>query len=242
MVYALATQSSIHTTATAEFWHGVCDELPLMLAVVPFGMVFGVLGLASGLAPIEVILLSSIVFAGASQVVFVQMWGAATPGFLVGGSVAVINLRHALYSASVAKYLQHLPLRWRLLLAYLLTDEAYALSIQRFQQGPPSPNQHYHLLGSGLTLWSCWQIATIIGVFAGAMIPDSWSLDFAIPLTFIALVAPAIKNRADLAACATSATVALAGQGLPWQSWILTAAVAGILAGWLVQRHTKGAA
>ena len=242
MVYALATQSSINTTATAEFWHGVRDELPLMLAVVPFGMVFGVLGLASGLAPIEVILLSSIVFAGASQVVFVQMWGAATPGFLVGGSVAVINLRHALYSASVAKYLQHLPLRWRLLLAYLLTDEAYALSIQRFQQGLPSPNQHYHLLGSGLTLWSCWQIATIIGVFAGAMIPDSWSLDFAIPLTFIALVAPAIKNRADFAACATSATVALAGQGLPWQSWILTAAVAGILAGWLVQRHTKWAA
>lgn len=210
-----------------------------MLAVVPFGLVYGVLGLASGLSPLEAILLSSIVFGGASQVIFAQLWGAGTPAFVVGGSVAVINLRHALYSASVASYLRHLPLRWRIPLAYLLTDEAYAISIKRFQEGPPSAYRHYHLLGTGLTEWTCWQVATIIGVVAGTTIPESWSLGFAIPLTFIALVAPAIKDRADLAACVTACSISVIGQGLPWKTWLLAAAIGGIIAGWLVSQRKE---
>ena len=155
-----------------EFWTGVRQELPLQLGVVPFGLVFGVLGLASGLSPLQTILLSSVLFGGASQVVFAQLWGVGVPAPIVGASVSVINLRHALYSASMAPYLRTLPLRWRIPLAYLLTDEAYAVSINRFTNEPASPYQHYHLLGTGLTLWVCWQIATITGVVFGATIPD----------------------------------------------------------------------
>jgi len=128
-----------HRHATAEFWLGVRHELPLQLCVIPFGLVFGILGLASGLTGLQTILLSSILFGGASQVVFAQLWAAGVPPLVVCGSVGVVNLRHVLYSASMAQYLRHLPLRWRILLGYLLTDEAYAVSIKRFQDGRIAP-------------------------------------------------------------------------------------------------------
>ncbi len=220
-----------------EFWAGVRQELPLQLGVAPFGLVFGVLGIASGLTPLQTILLSSIVFGGASQVVFAQLWGAGVPAPFVGASVSVINLRHALYSASIAPYLRSLPLVWRIPLAYLLTDEAYAVTIHRLRNEPPSPHQHYHLVGTGMTLWVCWQITTVTGVMFGATIPQSWSLGFAIPLTFIAIVAPAIRRRADLAACLTAGINAVLGQPLPCKSRIILAANGGIAAGYLTHRH-----
>ena len=225
------------TTRSQEFWTGVRQELPLQLGVAPFGLVFGVLGLASGLTPLQTILLSSIIFGGASQVVFAQLWGAGVPAPVVGASVSVVNLRHTLYSASIAPYLRRLPLIWRIPLAYLLTDEAYAVTINRLRTEPASAYQHYHLLGTGMTLWICWQISTITGVIFGATIPQSWSLGFAIPLTFIAIVAPAIRRRADLAACLTAGIISVIGQPLPWKGWIILAAIGGIAAGYLTHRH-----
>ena len=218
-----------------EFWSGVRQELPLQLGVAPFGLVFGVLGLAAGLTPLQTILMSSIVFGVASKVVFAQLWGSV-PGPVVGASVSVINLRHMLYSASMAPYLRPLPLRWRIPLAYLLTDEAYAVTINRLRHAPQGPYQHYHLLGTGMLLWVCWQITTIIGVVFGATIPPEWSLEFAIPLTFIAVVVPILRRRADFVACATAGIISVAGQSLPWKSWIILAALGGILAGWLTLR------
>ena len=228
-------------SAKSEFWSGVRDEVPLIFGVAPFGLVFGVLGIESGLTPLQTIMLSSILFGGASQIVFVQLWAAGVPALIVGGSVCVINVRHVLYSASVAAYLRPLPLRWRILLGYLLTDEAYAISIKRFRHEPPGPNQHFHLLGSGLLLWTSWQFATIFGVLVGGTIPESWSLSFAIPLTFIAVVAPILKTRADLAAVITAASISIIGQPLPWNSWLIIAAIGGILAGWLVSRLNRQA-
>jgi predicted branched-subunit amino acid permease len=230
------------TTRSQEFWTGVRQELPLQLGVAPFGLVFGVLGLASGLTPLQTILLSSIIFGGASQVVFAQLWGAGVPAPVVGASVSVVNLRHTLYSASIAPYLRRLPLIWRIPLAYLLTDEAYAVTINRLRTEPASAYQHYHLLGTGMTLWICWQISTITGVIFGATIPQSWSLGFAIPLTFIAIVAPAIRRRADLAACLTAGIISVVGQPLPWKSWIILAAIGGIAAGYLTHRYDAGEA
>ena len=226
-----------HPSRQQEFWSGVRQALPLQLGVAPFGLVFGVLGLAAGLTPLQTILMSSIVFGGASQVVFAQLWGSV-PGPVVGTSVAVLNLRHMLYSASMAPYLRALPLRWRIPLAYLLTDEAYAVTINRLRNAPAGPYQHYHLLGTGLLLWVCWQITTITGVVFGATIPPEWSLEFVIPLTFIAIVVPILRRRADFVACAVAAFIAMAGQPLPWKSWIILAALGGILAGWLTLRAT----
>ncbi len=223
-------------SAKQEFWQGVRDELPLMFGVIPFGLVFGVLGIESGLTSLQTILLSSILFGGASQVVFAQLWAGGVPTFIVGSSVCVINIRHVLYSASVASYLGHLPLRWRMLLGYLLTDEAYAVSIRRFTNGRTGQFQHFHLLGSGALLWMGWQASTITGVVVGETIPESWSLSFAIPLTFIAIIAPIMRTRGEIATAFTAGSIAIIGQPLPWNSWLVVAALGGIATGWMVER------
>lgn len=229
------------TSAKAELWCGIRDELPMIVGVAPFGLVFGVLGVTSGLTQLQTALMSIILFGGASQVIFVQLWTSNTSVLIVGSSVSIVNLRHALYSASMASYLRPLPLRWRILLGYLLTDEAYAISIKRFCAKPASPNQHYHLLGAGMTLWISWQVATITGILTGATIPPEWALNFALPLTFIAIVAPSIRSRADLVACLTAGAIAITGQGLPWKIWIILATVGGIVMGCgtklLIQKH-----
>lgn len=224
----------IKATAYTEFWTGFRDELPFQLGVIPFGLIFGMLGISSGLTPLQTILMSSILFGGASQVVFAQLWATGTPPTFIGASVSVINLRHVLYSASVAPYLRQLPLKWRIALAYLLTDEAYAVSIKHFLEHPTNPFKHFYLLGAGIALWFFWQISTVVGVFASATIPKELSLGFAIPLTFIAIVTPTIRTRTDLIACATSGVLALAGRGLPWNSGLLVAAIGGVLVGWLL--------
>ena len=229
-----------HSSKSEEFWSGVRQELPLIVGVAPFGLVYGVLGVASGLTELQTILLSSILFAGASQVVFVQLLANGAPSPILATSVSVVNLRHSLYSASVASYLRKLPRKWRVLLAYLLTDEAYAVSINRFQNGDPSPNQHYHLLGTGITLWASWQVSTVVGVYFGTTIPDGWSLDFVIPLTFIALVAPLLKGRSEVIACLSAGFVSIIAQPLPWKIWIIIGALTGIILGYASTIHRKG--
>jgi 4-azaleucine resistance transporter AzlC len=214
-----------------EFRGGVMAELPLLLGVVPFGLIYGVLGLSAGLPGWAVVAMCSVLFAGSSQIVFAQLWGAQTPAMVIGATVGVVNLRHALYSASVAPYLRSLPLRWKLLLSYLLTDEAYAASIGRLMDGPPTPHRHWFLFGAGFTLWAGWQLSALAGVLVGAAIPASWSLDFSIALTFIALVVPALRRRSELIAALTAGTVALLLQGLPHKLWIIAAALCGIAVG-----------
>ena len=218
-------------TRRSEFWSGIREEAPLQIGIIPFGLVFGVIGLESGLSFLQTILMSVILFGGASQIVFAQLVATGTPAPVLIGSVSTINLRHMLYSISIAPYIRDLPLRWRIPLAYLLTDEAYAVSIKRFQSQPASPFMHYHLLGTGLTLWVVWQSSTIIGAVAGASIPESWQLSFAVPLTFLAIVAPNIKLRSDLVAALAAGISAIALQPLPWNLWLIIAALIGIAAG-----------
>ena len=220
-----------HPSPKSEFIRGIMDQLPLQLGVVPFGLVFGVLGMASGLSAWQTILMSSVIFGGASQVVFAQRWMAGAAPIIVGSSVAVLNLRHVLYSVAVAKYLRPLSLRWRILLGYLLTDEAFAISIKRFEHDPTPRNAHYHLLGSGVTLWAFWQLSTIAGVVLGATLPAHLNLDFAIPMTFIAIVLPSLRHVPQVLAAVSSGLVAVFGQSLPYNLWIIAAAITGIVVG-----------
>ena len=212
-----------------EFWKGVLAQLPLQLGVVPFGLIFGVLGIASGLSAAQTILMSSIIFGGASQVVFAQLWSIGASPMVTGGSVAIINLRHIIYSASISRYISVLSLRWRLSLGYLLTDEAFAVSFQEFEN--KNKFAHYHLLGGGLTLWFFWQISTITGVFLGTKIPSGLNLEFAIPLTFIAIILPKLRSLAHLSAAITASFIAIFGQHLPNNLWIIFAAIMGMVVG-----------
>ena len=218
-------------SARGEFISGVLEELPLQAGIIPFGMVYGILGMESGMTALQTFLLSSILFGGASQIIFTQLYAAATPFGIWVGSIAAINARHLLYSTSMLEYLGQLPLRWRILLAYLLTDEAYAVSIRRYSLRPHSEVMHYHLLGSGILLFIVWQLSTLAGIMVGAAIPDYLDLGFAIPLSFLAIVVPLLRSRPELVCAVVASVVALGGQSLPWNSWLIIAALSGVAAG-----------
>ena len=220
-----------------EFWKGVLAQLPLQLGIVPFGLVFGVLGIASGLSVAQTILMSSIVFGGASQVVFTQLWSTGTSPIVTGGSVAIINMRHVIYSANISKYMSVLSLKWRIALGYLLTDEAFAVSFQEFENN--NRFAHYHLLGGGLTLWFFWQISTIAGVLLGTKIPSNLNLEFAIPLTFMAIILPKLRSFAHLSAAIIASIIAIFGQNLPHNLWIILAAVIGMVVGGFIDKRTS---
>lgn len=222
-------------TKLSEFTLGLLDELPLQAGIIPFGMVYGILGMESGMTALQTFLLSSILFGGASQIVFTQLITSTTPAAVIITSIGAINARHLLYSTSMLSYLAHLPLRWRILLSYLLTDEAYAVSIRRFSEKPSNAHMHYHLLGSGLLLFIVWQISTLLGIVLGKAIPAEFELGFAIPLSFLAIILPLLRFRAEIVTAGVAGCVALVCQGLPWNSWLIFAAIAGIIAGILTE-------
>lgn len=221
----------------SEFISGLKAELPIALSVIPFGMIYGVLALEAGLPESATQAMSAIIFAGSSQFISTQLFSQSAPGLIIVITVGVVNLRHLLYSASIAQYVQRLPVRWKLLLAYLLTDEAYAVSITRYNQPDDVRDKHWFFLSSGLLLWVIWQLSTAAGIFLGATIPASWSLDFTLALTFIALVVPALKDRPSLGAAVTAGAIAVATASFPYRLGILVAALVGILTGlWLEKR------
>jgi 4-azaleucine resistance transporter AzlC len=215
----------------SAFLIGVRALLPMLLGVAPFGVIYGVVALQSGISPLAAMLMSSIVFAGSAQFLLAQLVGAGAPALLSLGAVGLINLRHALYSASVAPILHPLPRRWKLLLAYLLTDEAYAAAIPHLLENPQSPTAHWVLFGSGFALWAGWQLSTLAGVLLGTRLPPDLGLDFALPLTFIAIVVPLIDNRARLIAAVAAGTCAVLLAFLPYKTGLFVAALAGLAAG-----------
>ena len=220
------------------FLNGVRAEIPLLIGVFPFGMIYGALALNAGLSTLASQLMSSIVFAGSSQFVTAQLVHDSAPGFVIILTIAVVNLRHMLYSASLAPYLKNLSLKWKALLSYLLTDEAYAPSILNYEKEGITPVSHWFLLGAGFALWLIWQISTALGIFLGAAIPIEWPLDFALPLTFIAMVVPILKNRPMVAAAVSAGVVALLAFGLPYKLGIILAALTGIIVGTVLE-NTK---
>ena len=233
---------SVSPGAHNAFFAGVRAELPILLGVIPFGLIYGITALAAGIPPLLAQAMSAIVFAGSAQFVIAQLVAAATPALVIVLTVFVVNLRHVLYSASIAPYLQHVGERWQKVLAYLLTDEAYAVTILHYQANPDAPGRRWYLLGSGFALWGTWQVSTAAGLLVGATIPPSWPLDFALPLTFIALALPAIQDRATVAAAVAAGITVMAAQGMPFRLNLLVSALAGVLAGLAVERWWPGRA
>lgn len=219
------------TGSRTEFLAGLAAVAPLAAGSIPFGLIYGVLAVNAGMSPELAVAVSSIVFAGSAQFMITQLVAAGTPGYLIVASVMTINLRHALYSADLARKLAHLNPAWKAVLAYLLTDEAYAAALSRFSGETAEANRHWHLLGAGLGLWLTWQASCLAGVLLGGRIPAGWSLEFAGTLTFIAIVVPLLHDRAIWAAMAVAGMVAVAAHALPYKLAIIAAAGAGIAAG-----------
>jgi 4-azaleucine resistance transporter AzlC len=217
-----------------DIWAGVRDVSPLLLGIVPFGLVAGIAAVNAGLGLAEAVGMSVIVFAGASQLAAIELIGSNAPLAVVVGTAVVINVRMVMYSASIAPHFADYGRRLRAGLAYVLTDQAYALSVAEFERNPERSRWRYYL-GAAATLWVVWQIATVVGVVVGASVPDAWGLTFAVPLVFLALLVPAMKDRPTTAAAVAGGTIAVVAAGLPLNLGLLTGAVSGILVGLLTE-------
>lgn len=241
-------------TPTQEFFHGFRAELPILVAGLPFGMIYGALAIAVGMSFTQAQAMSLILFAGSAQFITAQLYQSNTPGLVILMTIAVVNLRHALYSASIAPFILRLNWRWKWLLAYLLTDEAYAVVITEYLSEPEiqepadqgddrsaqvSGNRHWFFFGAGFALWITWQLSTTAGILLGAIIPPNWSLDFTLALTFIALVAPNIKDKPSLAAALSAGLVGVAADALPYKLGLLFAALVGIAVGMLLETRLR---
>ena len=218
-------------TKWKHFKKGIVQELPIQVGVFPFGIIYGVMAIESGLTVIQAFLMSSIIFAGASQIAFAKLYLFVSPTSLLT-SITAINLRHFLYGVSVNEYLKNLTLKWRIIFSYLLTDEAYAVSIKYFQNNSKSKYFYYHLLGSGLTLFFTWQVSTLIGILFGGAIPSYLNLEFIIPLSFIAIIIPMLKKKYDILACLSSGISGIILYKLDIELWIIFSAFCGIFVGY----------
>ena len=226
------------SSAFHEFLNGVRDQVPLLLGVAPFGMIFGALAIDAGIPPLVAQGFSLFVFAGSAQFIAAGMIANSFPPLIIVLTILVVNLRHMLYSANLSPHIQKLPPWWRIILSWLLTDEAFAVASLRYRRGNTA-QAHWYTLGTGLTLWVAWQVSTVIGILLGAYIPGSWSLDFALPLTFMALITPAITNRSDWAAALSAGFMAVALAGLPYKMGLLLASIVGITVGVVVEISTS---
>jgi 4-azaleucine resistance transporter AzlC len=223
-------------TSRAAFVSGAKAIAPVLLALTPLGVAFGATALGSGLSALEALGMSVFVFAGSAQLAALPLISAGASVAVVVLTVLVINFRMTLYSASLAPHFGRLPVGWKGLLSYLLTDQAYAATITGFDDGETKePDKRWYYLGVALAIWVTWQVATMLGVFLGAWASEGWSLDFVLTLIFIALAVPAIKNRTTGAAALSAGVAALFVAALPLNLGLIAAALVGVVGGLAVE-------
>ena len=223
-----------HIFLNADFREGFAEMLPACVGLTPFGLVTGVGAAAAGADFIGAMGMSAIMFSGAAQILASQLLAQGAPVAVVILTCFVAGLRFLMYSAAMAPYLKPLPPRWQNTLAFLLTDQAFASSIRRFNAKDDPRGGALHFLGGGLALWGMWMITNAVGFFAGNLIPPVWSLDFAVPLCFIALVAPLLRDAPLIVAALVGGVAVIALDGMPMKLNLFVAGVLGIVAGTLV--------
>lgn len=216
-----------------EFLGGVKATIPLDIGALPFGMIFGALAITSGISPLGAAAMSVFVFAGSAQFIGVGLvaQGVAAPIIIL--TTFVVNLRHALYGATLAPYVKHLPQRWLLLLGYMLTDESFVVASTHYNEPGDLRYKHWYFFGSNVTLFIFWQIFTWIGIVVGSLIPDParFGLDFAMSVTFIGMLVPLLKSRPIVAAVLVASVVAVLTYTMPNMIGLMIAALAGVATG-----------
>jgi len=224
-----------------EFWQGVKATFPLVVGAAPFGLIFGAVAVNGGLSPQATQAMSAFVFAGSAQFVAAGLMATGAGIGIIILTTFVINLRHALYAVSLAPHMKHLPQRWLLPLGFWLTDESYLVAIERYNRTDASPNKHWFFFGSAIYMYTNWQFWTLIGLRAGQAIPnpEAWGLDFALPVTFIGMLVPALRGRPVIACALVAGVGAVAFNGLPNQLGLMVAALLAVSAGVLFERWSK---
>lgn len=221
------------TTTKSAFWTGFADGAPFLLAVGPFAMLFGVLATEAGLNVFETLFFSVAVLAGAAQFTALQLMQEDAPTVIVLASALAVNLRMAMYSASLTPWIGAAPLWQRAVASYFLVDQSYACSLSRYEAQPQMtiPQRMAYFTGCVAPVCPFWWVFTLAGAALGTQIPDTWALDFALPITFIALVTPMLRTPAHVIAAITAIVVSLLAAPVPYSLGLLIAGFAGMMAG-----------
>lgn len=226
-----------------DFIAGAKGALPILIGVIPFAMISGVAAVSVGLTFWEAMGMSVMVFAGASQLVVFQLMTAGSPWIIMVLTAWVVNLRFTMYSATLAPYLQKLSTAQKALLAYMLSDQAFGISLSHFVSTKEEVNHRWYYFGAALLIWVTWQISALIGALLGSLVPASWGFDFAFPLSFMALMFASLRDRPTVVAALTGGIVAVFGKTLPYNTGLVLATFLGIAAGYFAenQKFKQGA-
>ena len=221
------------------FLKGIIDVSPLMIPVVPFGLIFGVLAIDVGFTPLQAMGMSLIVFGGASQIVLLQLFSGGASSLVIISSVGAVNSRHLLYGAVVSEHLSDLKLIWKIIISYFLIDQAFAISNEYFKKNKER-NRYFHLVGGGAACWIIWQSTTLLGIILGSAIPEKLGLSFAVPLTFLALLVNDFRKFINLVVIIVSGSVATLGYNfIPFKAYVIVAALAGLLSAMVLTKTIK---
>ncbi len=212
---------------------GVTAALPILLVIAPFGAIFGAIANQAGLNLFEAMAMSMVVLAGASQIAAVQLLSDQAPAIIAILTGLFINLRFAMYSASLAPFWQKAPLWKRALCAYMMVDQTYGISIRRYLEKPDDTAEYRigYYFGVAVPTITVWFISTGVGAVLGAAIPPQLSLEFAVPVTFIAIVAPILRGTPSIMAAISAVALALIFHQLPYNLGLLVAAIGGMISG-----------
>ncbi|MGI3183933.1 AzlC family ABC transporter permease [Nioella aestuarii] len=226
-------------SSTSAYLRGIRAALPFLLVVAPFGMLFGVVGTEAGLNLAQVMGFSVVIIAGAAQFTAVQLMQEQAPTVIVLASALAVNLRMAMYAASLAPHLGPAPGWQRILIAYFNVDGTYALSHMEYEAKPAmtlSEKVGFYM-GTASVICFPWYMATWIGAVLGASIPAGLSIDFAVPVAFMSFFAPALRTLPHVAAAITAIILAILLQGVPYSLWILLAGAGGMVVGAELERR-----
>ena len=209
---------------------GILDVSPLMIPVFPFGIIYGVIGMELGIGPYMTVGLSIIIFGGASQIVLLQLFSGGASSLVILSSVGAVNSRHLLYGAVLSEHLSTMKLTWKIILSYVMVDQAFAVSNAYFKKNKKNKNKHYHLLGAGFTCWTIWQISTVLGIVLGSVVPEELGLSFTISLTFLALLIGDFRKFKNIVVMFISGIVATIGfNAIPFKAYIIVAALSALV-------------
>ena len=221
------------------FFKGVIDVSPLMIPVIPFGLIFGILAIDIGFSPMATMGMSLIIFGGASQIVLLQLFSGGASSLVIISSVGAVNSRHLLYGAVVSEHVSDLKLIWKIIISYFLIDQAFARSNEYLKKSDEK-NKYFHLIGGGATCWIIWQSTTLLGIILGAAIPEKLGLSFAVPLTFIAILVNDFRKILNVIVIIVSGLVATLGfNSIPYKAYVIVAALAGLLAATILTKVIK---
>lgn len=221
------------------FSKGFIEVSPHFLSVMPFGVIFGAIGIELGFGPYITYATSIIIFGGASQIAFLQLISGGASVLIAITSVAVINSRHILYGAVLSECLDKLSRIKKLLISYIVTDQAFAVSNLYLKENKNQEYFYYHLLGSGIGLWTSWQVSTILGIVLGSFIPEELGLKFVIPLTFIAMIIPYLKKIDHVIVMLLSGSLALILINAPFKSYIILSPLISLTAVYVIRKFKK---